>query len=105
MKVPPCTPELPAPAVVVENTAEVVVGASEIVILMVCAGAGKKTDLVGDGVLSSSPSSQRLVVVTVTKTVAGASLVLRALVVVIERFGELTRVVATVTGEWDLPKD
>lgn len=104
---PTCICELPAPAVVVENTADVVSGASEIVISTVCGGAGRKTDFVGDGVSSSSSSSssQGLVVVTVTKTVTGALLVLLALVVVIERVGELARVVATFVGESAFPKD
>jgi hypothetical protein len=63
---PTCVCALPAPAVVTEDTAEVVIGVSEIVIRIVCGAAGKKTDFVGDGV---SSSCQRLVVVIVTKTV------------------------------------
>lgn len=102
---PTCVCEISAPAVVVDNTAEVVIRASEIVIRTVCGGARKKTVFVGDGVSSSSSPSQLLVVVTVTKTVTGAPLILLALFVVIERVGELARLVATVTEELVLPKD
>lgn len=101
---PTCVCELSAPALVVENTAEVVFRVSEIVIRTVCGGSGKKTVFVGDGVSSSSSSSQRLVVVTVTKTVTEALLVSFGLAVVIKRVGELAGVVATVTEDLVLPK-
>jgi hypothetical protein len=102
---PTCVCALPTLAVVTEDIAEVVIGMSEIVIRIVCVAVGKKTDFVGDGVLSSSPSYQRLVVVIVTKTVCWALLVLLLPVIVMKRVGELARVVATPAEKVILPGD